>query len=65
MTEHAPSGKHPLCTCPDARDPGTGFRFIQPQPDCSGGTIAHPPPLTAEDLAELAPACPGPDTTQE
>ena len=34
--------RHPLCTCPRRTTfPGV----IEQQPDCPGGTIAHPPPL--------------------
>jgi hypothetical protein len=45
-----PGRRHPLCTCPRAdRFPG----LIQPQPDCPGGTVAHPPPLDGEEIEQV------------
>lgn len=50
--------RHPLCTCPDG-GMGATFRLDRPPPDrsqCGGGTIAHPPPLTVEQMNELISA---------
>jgi hypothetical protein len=41
--------RHPLCTCPDLRGL-FGVLTVDVQPDCPGGTVAHPPPLSAEEM---------------
>lgn len=45
--------RHPMCTCPDWTPT---FRPDDTEPDrsgCRGGTIAHPPPLTAEQVRQV------------
>ena len=50
-TERFPR-RHPLCTCPDWAPDFKGT----PPPDraaCTGGRIAHPPPIDPAELAGL------------
>lgn len=46
-------GRHALCTCPETT---TWPYRIDQQPDCPGGTIAHPAPLDAEQVRALVDA---------
>lgn len=48
------SSRHPLCTCPPLSFANLGTPADRAR--CAGGTIAHPPPLTAEQCQQLIAA---------
>lgn len=54
-TERFPR-RHPLCTCPEWVP---SFQLDRPEPDrsqCRGGTIAHPLPLTGDQMQQVVAA---------